>query len=290
MRFGRDDARPEVSAVPSHERAWRPAVQMNTRSRLQSACNDERITDAAPTAPPVGRIVPAGETTEAHRKRLAFWSIFGTILATVSGRHRIPGLLLHAVLAGARPQSAAAGAGAPSRRALQAPAVDGRRRQFVGHSRPGEDGRRAGGTRRAVFVGDSFVELRFTPLSVPAAVHSAWARPTAGSRPRLSPSPPPIRAATTIAFATWRWSSIPTPSCCSSMRATISWRPTRATAVAAPHRRFPGGSLLGFLMPRTNWPLVNRLDLSAFFRSRSKARPTTKRSSGPPLLRPPKNG
>ena len=33
----------------------------------------------------------------------------------------------------------------------------------------------------------------------------------------------------------------------------------------------PGGSLVGFLMPRTNWLLVNRLDLSAFFRSRSKA-------------------
>jgi len=33
----------------------------------------------------------------------------------------------------------------------------------------------------------------------------------------------------------------------------------------------PGGSLVGFFMPRTNWLLVNRLDLAAFFRSRSKA-------------------
>ena len=33
----------------------------------------------------------------------------------------------------------------------------------------------------------------------------------------------------------------------------------------------PGGSLVGSIMPRTNWLLVNRLDLAAFFRSRSTA-------------------
>jgi hypothetical protein len=35
----------------------------------------------------------------------------------------------------------------------------------------------------------------------------------------------------------------------------------------------PGGSLLGLAMPRTNWLVVNRLDLAAFFRSTSKAPP-----------------
>jgi hypothetical protein len=33
----------------------------------------------------------------------------------------------------------------------------------------------------------------------------------------------------------------------------------------------PGGSVVGSIMPRTNWLVVNRLDLAAFFRSRSTA-------------------
>ena len=61
------------------------------------------------------------------------------------GRHRVHGVVLRAALAGARDQRPPARAGAPAHRALQAPAVDGRRRQFMGHARPGKDRRQAGG-------------------------------------------------------------------------------------------------------------------------------------------------
>ena len=128
------------------------------------------------------------------------------------------------------------------------------------------------GTRRAIFVGDSFVDSWFTPLSLPAAVRAApsWRRNrieavnlgVAATDPRsyyyrirdvaLELQPDAVLLfiyagndfmAPDQGYSVWpRWID-----------------------------ESPGGSLVGSIMPRTNWLLVNRLDLAAFFRSRSTA-------------------
>lgn len=128
------------------------------------------------------------------------------------------------------------------------------------------------GTFRAVLVGDSFVESRFTPLALPAAVEQRLAVKESrfeainlgvgATDPRsyyyrirdvgleLQPD--------AVLLFIYAGNDFMTPDNGYSI-----W--PRMIDESA------GGSLVGTFMPRTNWLLVNRLDLSAFFRSRSTA-------------------
>jgi len=125
------------------------------------------------------------------------------------------------------------------------------------------------GTYRAAFVGDSFVESRFTPLSLSAAVQQ-----------RLPPERH-IEAVNLGVGATdprsyyYRVRDVALEIGSDAILLFLyagndfitegySWIPKLVD-------ESPGGALVGQLMPRTNWLLVNRLDLSAFFRSRTNA-------------------
>lgn len=132
----------------------------------------------------------------------------------------------------------------------------------------------AGSGIRAVFVGDSFVESNFTPLSLPAAVQRRMAATggkieaidlgISGTDPRsyyfrirdvaLKLSPDAILlfiyAGNDFVHADEGYSMWPS---------LVD--------------ESPGASLLGSIMPRTNWLLVNRLRLAEFFRGRTPAPP-----------------
>ena len=128
------------------------------------------------------------------------------------------------------------------------------------------------GTRRAIFVGDSFVESWFTPLSLPAAVQQ-----------RLPGGANRIEAVNLGVAAT-----DPRSYYYQIRDVAMELQPDAVLLFIyagndfmAPDQGYsvwprwidesPGGSLVGSIMPRTNWLLVNRLDLAAFFRSRSTA-------------------
>lgn len=128
------------------------------------------------------------------------------------------------------------------------------------------------GPPRVVFVGDSFVESAVTPLSLPAAVEHRIAQfgdaieaidlGISGTNPRsyyyrtrdvaLDLSPDAlllfIYAGNDFVAAGDGYSP---------------WRPLVDES--------PGGSLLGTVMPRTNWLLVNRLHLSEFLRGQRES-------------------
>ena len=127
------------------------------------------------------------------------------------------------------------------------------------------------GVRRAVFVGDSFVESRFTPLSLPAGVQQ---RLPAGDR---------IEAVNLGVAAT-----DPRSYYYRIRDVALELQPDAVLLFLYAGNDFvnpddgysiwprlvdesPGGALAGMVMPRTNWLLVNRLDLADFFRSRTKA-------------------
>lgn len=127
------------------------------------------------------------------------------------------------------------------------------------------------GMRRAVFVGDSFVESRFTPLSLPAAVQQ---RLPAGDR---------IEAVNLGVAAT-----DPRSYYYRIRDVALDLEPDAVLLFIYAGNDFvnpdngytmwprlvdesPGGAIVGTVMPRTNWLLVNRLDLADFFRSRVKA-------------------
>ena len=132
----------------------------------------------------------------------------------------------------------------------------------------------AGGAPRTVFVGDSFVESPFTPLSLPGAVERAMAaagRPieaidfgVSGTDPRsyyfrirdvvlkLSPD--------AILLFIYAGNDF--------MAANAGYSAWPALIDEA-----PGSSLLGSIMPRTNWLLINRLRLAQFFQGRAPAPP-----------------
>jgi hypothetical protein len=129
------------------------------------------------------------------------------------------------------------------------------------------------GTFRAVFVGDSFVESRFTPSSVPAAVEQRLA-----SEDRIETVNLAVGATDPRSYY-YRIRDV-----------ALDLKPDvvllfiyAGNDFVAPDQGYsiwprlvdesPGGSLVGSIMPRTNWLLVNRLDLAAFFRSRTKAPP-----------------
>lgn len=129
------------------------------------------------------------------------------------------------------------------------------------------------GAYRAVFVGDSFVESRFTPLSLPAAVEKRL--PEADGRK--------VEAVNLGVGAT-----DPRSYYYRIRDVALELQPDAVLLFIyagndfmAPNQGYSiwpnwidesaGGSLVGSIMPRTNWLLVNRLDLSAFFRSRATA-------------------
>lgn len=130
---------------------------------------------------------------------------------------------------------------------------------------------KAPGTFRTIFVGDSFVDARFTPLSLPAAVQQ---RTTPGQN---------IEAVNFGVAAT-----DPRSYYYRIRDVALELQPDAVLLFIYAGNDFmmpgqgysiwpnlvdesPGGALLGMVMPRTNWLAVNRLDLAAFFRSRSTA-------------------
>ncbi len=127
-------------------------------------------------------------------------------------------------------------------------------------------------TRRAIFIGDSFVESWFTPLSLPAAVQQRLP----GGANRIEAVNLGV-AATDPRSYYYRIRDV-----------ALELQPDAVLLFIyagndfmAPDQGYsvwprwidesPGGSLVGSIMPRTNWLLVNRLDLAAFFRSRATA-------------------
>ena len=128
------------------------------------------------------------------------------------------------------------------------------------------------GTRRAIFIGDSFVKSWFTPLTLPAAVQQRLP----GGADRIEAVNLGV-AATDPRSYYYRIRDV-----------ALELQPDAVLLFIyagndfmAPNQGYsmwprwvdksPGGSLVGSIMPRTNWLLVNRLDLAAFFRSRSTA-------------------
>jgi hypothetical protein len=129
------------------------------------------------------------------------------------------------------------------------------------------------GTYRAAVVGDSFVESRFTPLSLPAALEKGL--PEADGRKveavnlgvgatdprsyyyRIRDVALEIQPDAVLLFI-YAGNDFMAPD--DGYTIWPKWVDESA-----------GGSVVGSIMPRTNWLLVNRLDLAAFFRSRSTA-------------------
>ena len=207
------------------------------------------------------------------RKRLAFWAIFGTILLATS----LAGIeFLSSFYAPSWPARVLNARAPAPERPLGEPykrqpwmadgdnswAIRDRERTVAKPS----------GTRRALFIGDSFVESRFTPLSVPAATQQ-----------RLGPADGGIEAVSLAVPAT-----DPRSYYYRIRDVALELHPDAVLLFLYAGNDFmardqgysiwprlvdesPGGSLVGFLMPRTNWLIVNRLDLAAFFSSRSKA-------------------
>jgi hypothetical protein len=126
---------------------------------------------------------------------------------------------------------------------------------------------------RAIFVGDSFVDSRFTPLSLPAAVQQ-----------RTQPSHK-IEAVNFGVGATdprsyyYRIRDVavelqPNAVLLFIYAGNDFMQPGKGYSIwPSLVDESPGGALLGMVMPRTNWLVVNRLNLAAFFQSRSKAPP-----------------
>jgi SGNH hydrolase-like domain, acetyltransferase AlgX len=143
------------------------------------------------------------------------------------------------------------------------------------------------GTSRAVFVGDSFVESRFTPLSLPAAVEQ-----------RL-PKEAKIEAVNLAVGGT-----DPRSYYYRIRDVALALHPDAVLLFiyagndfVAPDEGYsiwprlldesPGGSIVGSIMPRTNWLLVNRFNLSEFLGSQSKAPPDADEILYAAVLAPP---
>ena len=122
------------------------------------------------------------------------------------------------------------------------------------------------GAFRAIFVGDSFVESRFTPLSLSAAVKQHM--PATDSRLEAVglgvPSTDPRSYYYRIRDVALKLS--PDAILLFFYTGNDFMQPDQGYSIW-PHLidESAGGSLVGWLMPRTNWLLVNRLDLSNFF-------------------------
>jgi len=207
-----------------------------------------------------------------RRKRWVFGTLFGVILVATS----LAGIeILSSFYAPAWPARAMNPREPAPERALAAPFKNQPWLADPDNSWGMRDSERTiakpPGAWRAVFVGDSFVDSRFTPLSLPAAVQQ---RTQPGQK---------IEAVNFGVGAT-----DPRSYYYRIRDVAVKLQPDAVLLFIYAGNDFmepgkgysiwprwidesPGGALLGMLMPRTNWLAVNRLDLAAFFRSRSTA-------------------
>jgi hypothetical protein len=130
------------------------------------------------------------------------------------------------------------------------------------------------GAFRAIFVGDSFVESRFTPLSLSAAVKQHM--PATDSRLEAVglgvPSTDPRSYYYRIRDVALKLS--PDAIVLFFYAGNDFMQPDQGYSIwPRLIDESAGGSLVGWMMPRTNWLLVNRLDLSNFFQARAPAPP-----------------
>ena len=129
------------------------------------------------------------------------------------------------------------------------------------------------GEFRALFVGDSFVESRFTPLALPAAVQERLPKADKIEAVNLG------IGATDPRSSYYRIRDVglelaPDAVLLFLYAGNDFVQPNQGYSMWP--RLFdesPGGSLVGMAMPRTNWLAVNRLGMADFFRSRSTAPP-----------------
>jgi hypothetical protein len=144
------------------------------------------------------------------------------------------------------------------------------------------------GAFRAVFVGDSFVESRFTPLSLAAAVKQHL--PATDSRVEAIglgvPGTDPRSYYYRIRDVALK---ISPDAILLFFYAGNDFMPSDQGYSIWPRLvdESAGGSLVGWLMPRTNWLLVNRLNLSNFFQARAPAPPNEEMMLDAALKAPP---
>jgi len=132
----------------------------------------------------------------------------------------------------------------------------------------------AGEGMRTAFVGDSFVESTFTPLSLPAAVERRVAA-TGGKMEAINlgiPGSDPRSYYYRIRDVGLKLSP--------DAIALFVYAGNDFMAADAGYSMWPslidespGSSILGSIMPRTNWLLVNRLRLAQIFQGRATAPP-----------------
>jgi hypothetical protein len=144
------------------------------------------------------------------------------------------------------------------------------------------------GAVRALFVGDSFVESRFTPLSLPAAVKQRL--PAADRRVETidlgAPGTDPRSYYYRIRDVGLKLSP---DAILLFFYAGNDFMPPDQGYSIWPNLvdESPGASIVGWLMPRTNWLLVNRLNLSNFFQARAPAPPNEEMMIDAALKAPP---
>ena len=144
------------------------------------------------------------------------------------------------------------------------------------------------GAVRALFVGDSFVESRFTPLSLPAAVKQRL--PAADRRVETIdlgvPGTDPRSYYYRIRDVGLKLSP---DAILLFFYAGNDFMPPDQGYSIWPRLvdESPGASIVGWLMPRTNWLLVNRLNLSNFFQARAPAPPNEEMMIDAALKAPP---
>jgi hypothetical protein len=144
------------------------------------------------------------------------------------------------------------------------------------------------GAFRAVFVGDSFVESRFTPLSLSAAVKQHM--PATDSRLEAVqlgvPGTDPRSYYYRIRDVALKLS--PDAVLLFFYAGNDFMQPDQGYSIwPRLIDESAGGSLVGWLMPRTNWLLVNRLNLSNFFQARAPAPPNEEMTLDAALKAPP---
>jgi hypothetical protein len=208
------------------------------------------------------------------RRRLAFSAVFGVILLAVT----LAGIeFLSSFFTPSWPARALSSREPRTTRTLSAPF---RRQPWLAAADNSWGIRdqertiaRLPGTSRAIFVGDSFVESWFTPLSLSAAVEK-----------RL-PEQPRIEAVNLGVGGT-----DPRSYYYRIRDVALDLHPDAVLLFIYAGNDFvaadggysvwprlidesPGDSLLGWIMPHANWLLVNRLNLSEFLGSQSKAPP-----------------
>jgi hypothetical protein len=144
------------------------------------------------------------------------------------------------------------------------------------------------GAVRTLFVGDSFVESRFTPLSLPAAVKQRL--PAADRRVETIdlgvPGTDPRSYYYRIRDVGLKLSP---DAILLFFYAGNDFMPPDQGYSIWPRLvdESPGASIVGWLMPRTNWLLINRLNLSNFFQARAPAPPNEEMMIDAALKAPP---